>query len=216
MQHHRRDEDANGGNQRLEDGNVELQIGAEEDSDRHERNCALHNDVRHIALAFYCVGSASIHARHGSVARHPIRFASKRSFSFPTRQRNDRESTFTRFFRPELAIRQMIVPYGPSTARHMLPTGTSESQFAGGPGLGLASIISHRSEPSCRTVAMPGDCHDTPYSRLRLASRKPESDAHLELVSRIDVLSLCPGVLSQSRRKWRGMPNAHDSDWQRS
>jgi hypothetical protein len=138
VQRHRRDEDANGGNQRLEDGNVELQIGAEEDSDRHERNCALHHDVRHVVLALCCVVSAGIHARHGSVVRHPIRFASKRSFSFPTRQRNDRESTFTRFFSLELAIRQTIVPYGPSTARHMLPTGTSESQFAGGPGLGLS------------------------------------------------------------------------------
>jgi len=42
--------------------------------------------------------------------------------------------------------------------------------------------------------AVPGDCHRAPQWRPRPARSKPESGCHLELVSRIGVLSVYPGV----------------------
>ena len=46
-------------------------------------------------------------------------------------------------------------------------------------------------------VALPGDCHRAPQWRPHAARSRPESGRHLELVSRIGVLSLCPGIPSR-------------------
>src|SRR5687767_7687615 len=65
------------------------------------------------------------------------------------------------------------------------------------------------------TSYMPGDCHRTPQSRRMPASGRPESGCCLELVRRIDVVSVVSGRSHKSRRKFKGNAHADDGDGSR-